>query len=98
MIRRFSSRKSYALRHRTATSENTLIADWYQSAYPEDELGEEINPDVTFYDLFQALDRHQDIYKLLGDEIDSVIRERTFEELAKIMKCDYQYIYDQWLS
>lgn len=79
------------------SSENTKIREWYMRTYPDDSLGSELNPDSTFYDLFYALDRHKDVYEVLG-ESDSVIRERAFEELAKIMDVDYDYIYNQWLS
>lgn len=76
---------------------NTKIKDWYTTTYPTDELGQKLTENKTFYDLFEALDFHQDIYEMFGID-DSLIRERLFEKLAKLMDCDYEYIYNQWLS
>ena len=73
------------------------IKNWYCAAYPTDDLGKEIPQDITFKDLFNALDHGEDVYELLGDAADSIIRERCFVRLSDIMDCDYSYIYDQWL-
>lgn len=77
--------------------ENMKIKEWYMQEYPNDELGEELKENVTFMDLFNALDRHKNIYELIGVG-DSVIRERLFTKLAKIMEVDYDYIYEQWIG
>ena len=76
---------------------NTNIKDWYLKTYPTDKLGEELNGRATFYDLFEVLDYHQDIYNLFGID-DSIIRERIFEKLSEIMECSYDEIYNQWNS
>lgn len=76
---------------------NISIRDWYTKTYPSDELGYEIDKDVKFRNLFEALDNYQDVYEVIGVD-DSVIRERTFEKLAEIMSVDYNYIYEQWLK
>ena len=73
----------------------TNIRKWYMETYPTDELGECLNPNATFYGLFETLDNRKDVYDYIG-EGDSVIRERLFEKLAEIMECDYDYIYEQW--
>lgn len=78
-------------------TENTDIKSWYKKDYSDDELGEAINEKITFYDLFETLDRCKSVYKLLGDDIDSIVRERIFEKLADIMDVEYEYIYDQWM-
>jgi hypothetical protein len=75
---------------------DTNIKAYYMQQYPTDELGVEINPIITFTDLFYTLDRYGDVYECLG-VADSLVRERCFELLAKVMKCDYNYIYEQWL-
>ena len=75
----------------------TKIKEWYLENYSSDEEGEFLNEDVTFYDMFQCLDRRKDIYECI-DVDDSLIRERLFEGLAQVMECDYSYIYDQWLQ
>ena len=75
----------------------TKIKEWYIKEYPTDELGMEINNDITFDDLFVVLDTYKDVYKALN-VLDSLIRERVFCKLAEIMNVDYDYIYSQWLK
>tara|TARA_R100001443_G_C3323166_1_gene170556 strand:- start:14 stop:259 length:246 start_codon:yes stop_codon:yes gene_type:complete len=75
---------------------DTNIKSAYTKTYPTDELGVEINPTITFTDLFYTLDRRGDVYECIGVD-DSLVRERCFELLSKVMKCDYDYIYNQWL-
>lgn len=77
---------------------NNSVRDWYVKEYPTDDLGPEIPEQLTFNDVFEALDRHQDIYELLAPADDSVVRERVFSELADIMGTDYDYVYNQWLG
>ena len=72
----------------------TKIKEWYIKEYPTDELGAEINNEITFEDLFVALDK--DVYEALGVG-DSIIRERCFDKLAEIMNVDYDYIFEKWL-
>jgi len=77
-------------------NENTKVKSWYTWKYPTDDYGHEIS-DVTFYDIFRALDNYKCVYATL-DVDDSIIRERVFQALADIMKVDYDYIYEQWLK
>lgn len=79
------------------TKAQEKIKTWYNTTY-NDDLGQEIKDDVTFYGLFETLDRHNDVYEYLGENIDSIVRERVFEKLAEIMEVDYNYIYEQWLE
>lgn len=72
------------------------IREWYMSNYPTDELGKDIQHEVTFYDLFECMDNYKDVYELLGVD-DSIVRERVFSKLAEIMEVSYDYIYDQWM-
>ena len=74
-----------------------IIKQWYIKNYPTDEMGIEMKETLTFEELFTALDNYQDVYQTMGVH-DSVIRERVFEELSKVMQVDYDYIYDQWLK
>lgn len=79
--------------------ENVLdlkVKDWYIKEYPNDKLGLEIPEKLTFQNIFDYLDNYKDIYSLLENASDSVIRERIFEKLANIMNVDYNYIYEQW--
>lgn len=76
--------------------ENLSLKQWYLKAYPEDEYGAKIDKSATFQGLFEALDNYQNVYNYIG-VADSIIRERVFFKLSKIMDVDYNYIYDQWL-
>jgi hypothetical protein len=61
----------------------TKLKNWYTKNYPTDDLGEEINPNVSFKDLWDCLHNNQDVYKLIGVG-DSVIRERLFDQLSEM--------------
>lgn len=78
-------------------TEKTKIKEWYVKEYPTDELGVELNAEITFYDLFVVLDTYKNVYKALN-VWDSIVRERVFTKLAEIMNVDYDYIYEQWLK
>ena len=75
----------------------TFVKEWYKEEYPDDDMGDDIDPEITFDDVFEALDNYQDIYDVLGVG-DSIIRERVFTKLADLMGVDYDYVYDQWLK
>lgn len=60
------------------------IKEFYETAYPTDDMGAEINPAATFAGLYRELDRYGDIYKYIGVG-DSIIRERLMEKLTEIM-------------
>lgn len=77
-------------------NENSNVKEWYLKNYSNDDLGQEIDENITFYDIFYTLDRRKDVYNTIGVD-DSIIRERIFEKLADVMQCDYNYIYEQWL-
>jgi len=59
------------------------IKDWYKKNYKTDELGDEINPNITFDDLFEGILNGSDIYSIIGVH-DSVVRERLFSKLSKL--------------
>ena len=73
------------------------VRDWYKETYPNDDMGDDIYEDVTFQDIFDCLDNYNNVYECLGS-YDSVIRNRVFEKLAKIIDSDYDYVYEQWLK
>jgi hypothetical protein len=72
------------------------IKEFYNSNFPTDELGNEIDTNATFKGLFHILDTYEDVYKYIG-VADSLIRERIFEKLANELGVDYNEIYNQWL-
>jgi hypothetical protein len=71
------------------------IKEWYLSAYPTDDMGEDINPDMTFEMLYVGMKLGSDPYKLIGVG-DSVIRERCFSRLAIVTNESYKSIYNLW--
>lgn len=76
----------------------TQVLTWYKETYPEDKWSiSQMNSNVTFWDVFYCLKQGFDFYTLLG-EVDSLTRERVFEELANLMGVDYDYIYNRWLD
>lgn len=82
------------------TNENTLetnVRNWYINEYPTDELGENLPEAITFQDYADYLNSGKDIYKLMGQVADSIIRERIFIELADIMNVSYKKVYNNWL-
>lgn len=74
---------------------STNVKNWYKDTFPQDELADEINDNITFYDVFNALDNHKDIYNLLGVD-DSVVRERVCYKLDDILDEPEGYSYEQW--
>lgn len=70
------------------------IKNWFQATFPEDELGEEINPAATFEELKDNL---PNVYWYLN-VFDSIVRECVFSELADRMGVDYDCIRDKWLN
>ena len=75
------------------------IKEFYLKNYPSDELGNQINKDVTFIGLLWMLQTkpRTDVYDFLG-VFDSIIRERVFEELANQLRLSYTTIYEMWLN
>lgn len=76
------------------------VKRWYEQTFPTDtEVAQDIRPDATFLGCLRCLDDYGDIYLyLMGNNGDSIVRERVFAKLADIMGEDYDYIYDQWMK
>ncbi len=75
---------------------NANVREWYQSAFPTDEFGEQLDGGLTFEDVLAALSKGDNIYDVLG-VYDSVVRERLFWYLAEIQDKSYEEIYDAWV-
>ena len=74
------------------------VRKWYMKNFPTDNLGKEIKKGLTFADvMFGLAYQRNNIYEVIG-EVDSIIRERIFGELSKIMGCSYNKIYYLWLG
>lgn len=73
------------------------IKNFYCENYPSDELGKEINENAHFTGLLYCLYNNRDVYNFIG-VFDSIVRERVFEKLAKMLRVDYNEIYSLWLN
>lgn len=77
---------------------DTNVKKFYIKAYPTDTEGAKIRSNLTFRTLLSKfLLAPKDIYDIVGVG-DSVIRERIFEALSKILNCNYDVIYKIWLD
>lgn len=74
---------------------NENLKDWYTSEYPTDELGQELNQDITLNDVLAALQDGKDVYETMG-VADSIVRERVFDRLAAAQNWDYDIVYEMW--
>ena len=73
------------------------IREFYLEAFPTDELGVEINENITFAGLLNQLIVDGDIYGDIG-VADSLVRERVFEGLAEELGTSYDYVYNLWIN
>ena len=73
------------------------IREYYLEAFPTDELGIEINENVTFAGLLNQLIVNGDVYRYIGVS-DSIVRERLFERLAEELEVSYEYVYQLWIK
>lgn len=73
---------------------NNSVKAYYADAFGKDELNADIK-EVTFLDLYRALKNKQDVYDLIGVR-DSVVRERLFAELARILNQPTAYVNNIW--
>lgn len=73
------------------------VLAWYQKEYPTDDFAKEyMNPDITFRDVLDGLNKGKDIYDVIGVG-DSGIREEIFTKLSSILDVGYNQIYNKWL-
>ena len=73
------------------------IRQYCLEAFPTDELGIEINENVTFAGLLNQLIVNGDVYRYIGVS-DSIVRERLFERLAEELEVSYDYVYQLWIK
>lgn len=77
------------------TLRETSIKEVYLDKFPKDELGKELR-DISFEEVFDALNNHEDVYKVIGVN-DSFVREALFAQLSLLTKLDYDCFYELWL-
>lgn len=80
-----------------ALEEGGSVRDWYMEAYPDDDLGASIDPQLTFDRALNAVAFGGGFYDALGVG-DSVVRERVFHELSERTGIAYDDIYGTWLG
>lgn len=73
------------------------IQTWYRNAYPADEMGNEINPNITFGDVYKTLIQGKSFYEFVK-AYDSIVRERIFTEMANRGFDDYDTIHNLWVK
>jgi hypothetical protein len=73
------------------------VRNWYMKTFPTDELGVDIDKRISLLDVYEKLSKGVDAYKIIGVN-DSVVRERIFEKLSKVLGLDYDVIYNMWES
>ena len=73
------------------------IKEFYLNNNPTDELGIELNENVTFSGLLNELFQGGDIYRYLN-VWDSLVRERLFTKLSEELQSSYDYVYNLWLK
>lgn len=75
---------------------DTNINNWYLRNFDNVNINEE----VTFNDLFNALDNKESVYNLLGVDKESgyKIVKNCLTKLAELINAPYDYVYEQWMS
>lgn len=70
---------------------------WYMMNHAYDEMGWELNYNLSFEKLWEGIKKGKDVYRMLG-VCDSWIREIVFHELARRKNVDYDVIYNAWIK
>jgi len=73
------------------------VKKWYTKTYSTDDLGQEINEDLSFWLFWSYLSQGYNVYSVL-EVSDSLVRERVFQKLSEILEVDYDVIYKKWLN
>ena len=74
------------------------IKEWYINSFPDDEVGQEIDDQITFEEAYHAMKMGDDFYETVGDHIDTVIRERIFTEMSYLFRVSYDDLYKLWIE
>ena len=84
-------------------NKNSKVKEWYKSEFPTDDYGDYIRDDLTFKDVYRALEDGKEIYNVIFDpasgHFDSIVRERIFYMLPEIYdELDDDKVYNMWLN
>lgn len=77
---------------------NTKVADFYKKKFPDDELGENIDPKVTFGQVIDCIENDPGTFYSLIGVGDSTVRGRIFTAVAELVHKTYNDVYDRWLD
>lgn len=84
-------------RKNVGNAKRIKIKNWYTKTYPTDEIGKEINSNVSLWELWSYMSNGYNVYDVLGVR-DSMVRERVFEKLSETLGVKYDVVYKKWLS
>ena len=73
------------------------LREFYLQQYPTDNLALEIKESKHFAGLLNALYQEESVYDFIGVE-DSLVRERLFLKLSKILDVEYNFVYNLWIN
>lgn len=91
-------RREQKAKHGTVSLKGeATVRDWYRQTYPDDELGADIDPALTFGQALDAVPTGGGFYDALGVG-DSLVRERVFGELSQRSGFTYEEIYDSYIN
>lgn len=71
------------------------VKHWYRLCFPSDDLGYEIDPDISFSDAVQSVSKGPGFYDEIGFG-DSLVRERAFGEISRRLGCGYSEVRTAW--
>jgi hypothetical protein len=76
---------------------NSRVKTWYVKQFPNDDMGVELNPKITFTNILFCLIHKEDVYPPL-EVYDSILRERVFAEIAERLGVPYKDVYNLWIN
>ena len=65
------------------------VYEWYVETFPDDDCADDLDRDNTFNDIYERMQNYEEIYSILGDNIDSIIRERVMAGLEVAVGVEY---------
>lgn len=94
---------NYILESKNKLSLESEIKPWYHWKYPTDDCWKDLIDDAEFKDVHSLLKGNKvqinDVEYSSPDDLcadDSIVRERVFDALSKILKVSYDSIYTMW--
>lgn len=76
---------------------DSYVRTWYKGAYPDDPLGDQLSPIITFRDVVNALN-HGVQPQFVWHNRNARIREHIFDALSQILYVPRQSVFDKFIS